>query len=48
MGMDDAVEFRCPTYFRVLEKGYHTILAGLQHIAKNPHTIGYDEVYTEK
>jgi N-sulfoglucosamine sulfohydrolase len=26
------------------EAGYHSALIGLQHIAKDPHTIGYDEV----
>ena len=26
------------------EAGYHSTLIGLQHIAKNPHVIGYDQV----
>jgi N-sulfoglucosamine sulfohydrolase len=34
--------------YRLKQKGYYTVLAGLQHIAKDPHSIGYDEVYTEK
>lgn len=34
--------------YRLKEKGYHTVLAGLQHIAKDPRRIGYDEVYTER
>ncbi|MEG9437765.1 sulfatase [Edaphobacter sp. HDX4] len=34
--------------YRLKSKGYHTVLAGLQHIAKDPHSIGYDEVYTQK
>jgi N-sulfoglucosamine sulfohydrolase len=25
-------------------RGYHSVLAGLQHIAKDPHVIGYDEI----
>jgi len=27
------------------EAGYHTVLAGLQHVAKDASVIGYDEVY---
>jgi arylsulfatase A-like enzyme len=34
--------------YRLKSKGYHTVLAGLQHVAKDPHLIGYDEVYTQK
>lgn len=29
-------------------RGYHSVLAGLQHVAHNPATLGYDEVYKPK
>jgi N-sulfoglucosamine sulfohydrolase len=30
------------------KKGYHSVLAGLQHVAAKPETVGYDEIISPK
>ncbi|MEO8369615.1 MAG: sulfatase [Candidatus Solibacter sp.] len=41
-------DYRKHLLYTLRDAGYHSVLAGLQHIAAKPETIGYDEVLRPK